>query len=52
MRRRDITMVRYVFNVKQVERSRILASPSPLVALLDRLVDRPDALYIATFGAQ
>ena len=54
MRRRGIAITppRDVYNVKQVERARILAVRSPLVALLDGLEERPDAPYFAQFGPQ
>ena len=42
---------RDVYNVKQVERARILAGLSPLVALLDDLKERPDEPYFAQVGA-
>ena len=52
MRRRGIAMTpRDVYNVKQVERARILAGLSPLVALLDDLKERPDEPYFAQVGA-
>ena len=42
MRRRGIAITpRDVYNEKQVERARILAGRSPLVALLDGLEERP-----------
>lgn len=53
MRTRGVSITpRDVYNVKQVERLRILADCSSLIALLDGLEDRPDAPYFAQFDAQ
>ena len=43
---------RDIYNVKQVERDRILAGRSPLVVLLDGLEELSDASYFAKFDAQ
>ncbi|BBN13097.1 hypothetical protein MPTK1_6g00760 [Marchantia polymorpha subsp. ruderalis] len=53
MRPRGVSITpRDVYNVNQVERLRILADCSSLIALLDGLEDRPDASYFAQFDAQ